>query len=392
MRKRRRVFLWLLAAGILLGLAGVGARRWYQTTRPEYRLRRGQEALRQADVPSAREMARRLESAGHHEHAHLLWAAIHLELGRPNEAVAELNQIESMELRLEAADLYGEWLVRHQTKPVEAERMLRFVLSERPDDLVAHRGLAAIYYDQGAWALAVLHLLRWAELDPHDGRPYRFVGLIYTEMDRPTPAITCYREALQRELTAAVAQEVREELAACLTAQSLYAEALEVLRSCGPRAEEVPRLLALRGECLFGVGRTAEAEALLDQARERFSNSLELLRTRGKLFAAAAKPEEAARLFEKALLQDPHDVTSRHQLALACERLRRPDEAAKHRQALEATREGMLALTNLIHEVGEKPWDAALQQRLAEQCAKMGRQDLARRWLDAAANAPAPGP
>src|SRR5262249_15040996 len=152
---------------------------------------------------------------------------------------------------------------------------------------------------------------------------------------------TCYREALQRELTAEVAQEVREELGACLTAQSLYTEALEVLRDCGPRAEQVPRLLALRGECLFGVGRGAEAEALLDQALDRFSNPPELLRARGKLFAAAEKPEEAARLFEQALRQDPHDVTSRHQLALACERLRRPDEAAKHRQALEETREGM---------------------------------------------------
>jgi tetratricopeptide (TPR) repeat protein len=392
MRKRRRVFLWLLATGILLGLAGVGAARWYQVTRPEHRLRRGQEALRQADFTTAWEMAHRLESAGHNDHAHLLRAAIHLELDRPNEGVAELNQIEVTELRLEAAVLYGEWLVRHETQPAEAERLLDFVLSERPDDLVAHRGLAAIYYDQGAWALAGLHLLRWAELDPCDGRPYRFLGLIYRDMDQPTPAIPCYREALRRDLAAAVTQEVREELADCLTTQSLYSEALEVLKDCGPRADQVPRLLALRGECRSGVGRNAEAEALLDQALERFPDSPELLRARGKLFAATEKPEEAARLFERVLRQDPHDVTSRYQLTLAYERLRRPDEAAEHRRALEQTKEGMLALTNLIHEAGEKPWDAALQQRLAEQCGKMGRPDLARRWLRAAAHAPAPGP
>jgi tetratricopeptide (TPR) repeat protein len=392
MRKRRRVLLWLLVTGILLGLAGAGAARWYQTTRPEYRLRRGQEALRRDDFTTAEKIARSLESAGHNGHARLLRAAIHLQLDRPNECVAELNQIEATPLRVEGAVLYGEWLVRHQTQPGEAERLLLFVLSEQPDNLVAHRGLAAIYYDQGAWALAVLHLLRWADLDPHNGRPYRFLGLIYLEMDQPATASPCYREALGRDLTAVLAQEVREELADCLTKQSLYSEALEVLQECGPRAGEVPHLLALRGECLSGAGRTPEAEVLLEQALERFPDAPELLRARGQLLAAAGKPGEAAGLFERALRQDPHDVTSRYQLTLAYGRLGRTGEAAEHRQALEQTREGMLALTKLIQEAGEKPWDAALQERLAEQCGRMGRPDLARRWLRAAANAPAPGP
>ncbi len=386
MRKRRRVFFWLLAAVVALGLVGGVAVRWYQTAHPEYLLHRGQEALRRADSATAEEMARRLEAAGHADHAHFLRAAIRLERGDPNAAVAEFNQVEATEVRLEAAALYGEWLVRHQAQPAEAERLLRFVLSERPEDVVAHRGLAAIYYDQGAWALAVLHLLRWADLDPRDGRPYRFLGLIYKEMDQPAPAIPCYREALRRELKGAVAQEVREELAECLVAQSLYAEALEALQDCGPRAAEAPGLVALRGESLAGLGQAAEAEGLLDRALERHPSSADLLRVRGKLFMAAQKPAEAARLFERALNQDPHDTTSRYQLALACEGLGWRDEAAKHRRALEQTKEGMQALTKLIEEAGEKPWDAALQQRLAATCQELGRPDLARRWQRAAAS------
>jgi tetratricopeptide (TPR) repeat protein len=386
MRKRWRVLLWLLTASIVLGLSGVGAKRWYRTTRPAARLRRGLEVLRQGDYSTVEEITRRLESAGHADQAHLLSAALHLELDRPNEAVERFNQIEATEVRLEAATRYGEWLVRHPgAQPAEAERLLRFVLSERPDDLVAHRGLAAIYYDQGAWALAVLHLLRWGGLAPQDGRPHRFAGLIYKDMDHPAPAIPCYREALRRDLKPAVAQEVREELAECLVARSLYAEALEVLRDCGPRAEQVPRLLALRGECLSGLGRTAGAEALLEKALEQFPQALELLRARGKLLASSGKPREAAALFERALALDPHDATSRYQLMLAYERLKRPDDAARHRRILDQTRQGMLALTRLIQEAGAKPWDAALHRRLAEQCDKMGRPDLARRWKRAAA-------
>jgi tetratricopeptide (TPR) repeat protein len=381
---------WLLLAAGVLGLAGFAAARWYQTTRPEYRLRRGQEALRQADFATAEEMARQLETAGDTDHAHLLKAAIHLELGSPNEAVAEFNRIEAAGLRLEGARLYGEWLVRHQAQPAEAERLFRFVLSHRPDDLVAHRGLAAVYYDQGAWALAVLHLLRWGDLDPRDGRPNRLAGLIYRDMDQFTPAIPCYREALRRRLTPEVAQEVKEELAECLGKQSLFAEALKVLKDCAPRAEEVPGLIALRADCLSGLGKAAAAEALLDRALKHHPRSPDLLRVRGKLFAAAQKPAAAARLFERALEQDPHDTTSRYQLTLAYERLGRRDQAARHRKALEQTKRGMLALTKLLQEAGERPWDAALQRRLAVMCQQLGRSELARRWFRAAA-ASAPG-
>jgi tetratricopeptide (TPR) repeat protein len=146
----------------------------------------------------------------------------------------------------------------------------------------------------------------------------------------------------------------------------------------------VPRLLALRGECLSGVGRKAEAETLLDRALARSPQALELLRARGKLLAAAGKHAQAARLFERALEQDPHDVTSRYQLALACGRLKMPDEAARHRRLLDLTKQELLALTRLIQQAGEKPWDSDLHRRLAGQCDRMNRPDLARRWRRAA--------
>src|SRR5262245_62553740 len=88
MHKRRRVWLGLLTAGVVLALAGAGAVWWHQTTRPEYRLRRGLEAVRQARYATAEEIARRLETAGDTEHARLLRAAVHLELDRPGDAVA----------------------------------------------------------------------------------------------------------------------------------------------------------------------------------------------------------------------------------------------------------------------------------------------------------------
>ena len=388
MSKPRRVLTVLAAVGLLLGLTGGTGAWWYRTTRPDYRLRRGQEAARQGDFDLAEDLADRLEASGYAPKAHLLRATLALERNRPNDAVAAFNQIEDTETRLEAAGLYGEWLVRRQLQPAEAERLFTFVLSERPDDLLAHRSLAAIYYDQGAWVASIMHLLKWTQLDDSDGRPYRFMGLIYKDMDQLTPAIPAYREALRRELKPDVTRQVREELAECLVRQSLFDEALDVLREVGPRADVVPELVAVRGEALWGVGQVAEGEALVENALRKHPEMPELLRVRAKLFMAAQKADEAERLLRRLVERDPNDTASRHQLALACERLERREEAAAHRRIVDKVQKGMLAVTKMIEEVGEKPWDTALHKRLAEACRQMGREDLARRWDRSAAAAP----
>ena len=217
----------------LLGLLGLGGAFWYRSTRPEHLLRRGQLALRQGDVNQADRLATRLDRAGHNAHAHLLRCEIYFRRHDYARAVEEFNQIQDQgDLLVEASALCGRWFLLELHRPAEAERFLRFVVSRQPDHVDAHRGLATLYYDQRAWVLAVLHLLKWAELDPRDGRAHRFMGLIYKDLDQPTPAVNCYGEALRRQLAAPVVEEVQEELAECLVAQSHYERALAVLESC----------------------------------------------------------------------------------------------------------------------------------------------------------------
>src|SRR5207253_4618412 len=135
-----------------------------------------------------------------------------------------------------------------------------------------------LYYDQRAWVPAVLHLVKWAELDARDGRAHRFIGLIYKDLDQPTPAIAAYEEALRRELALPVVEEVKEELAECLVAQSQYERALALLESRADPPKETSKLTALRGECLWGLGRGPEAQAILDSALAVYPRAPELLR------------------------------------------------------------------------------------------------------------------
>src|SRR5207245_1403433 len=101
--------------------------------------------------------------------------------------------------------------------------------------------------------------------DPQDGRPHRFMGHIYKDLEDYREAATHFRAALGRRLGERFVQDIRENLAAVLVKQSQYAEALEVLAGSEARVES-PQELALRAECLLGLRRTEEARRLLNQA------------------------------------------------------------------------------------------------------------------------------
>src|SRR5262249_25089514 len=89
----RRLLAAALALAVALGAAAGVAAWWYHTTRPMYRLRQGQEALRQGRVDKAARVAQRLEANGYADHAHLLRGEALLREHRFTQAVEEFNQI-----------------------------------------------------------------------------------------------------------------------------------------------------------------------------------------------------------------------------------------------------------------------------------------------------------
>jgi tetratricopeptide (TPR) repeat protein len=390
MHRRRRVVGRFLLLALGVGLAGAGVAWRYYTTRPAYRLKQGQEALHRGAWEEADQWAAQLDAAGYPDHAHLLRGEACLRTGHVAQAVEEFNHLQDQgDILVEAAAVYGQWFLLKLHQPLEAERFLRFVVSRRPDHVDAHRGLATLYYDQGAWVPAVLHLIQWAELDPRDGRAHRFMGLIYKDLDQYHMAIPAYEEALRRDLTAPVVEEVKEELAEALVAQSHYARALKVLECCeAERRTRVPRLQALQAECWWGLGRNSEAEQLLDRSLVDQPRCPELLRLRARIHLAVPEPQPAAALLERVLEVDPYDYASRYQLAQAYEALQRGPEAAEQRGLAQQTKDALVELTNLVKEAGDKPWDGSVRGRLAQLCQHLGKSELAERWRRAAEACP----
>lgn len=394
----------------LAGLAGVLVAAslavwWYHTTRPDYRLARGQELIRRGKSSQARQIANQLTTDGHTDHGHLLRGQVLLaqaaaasdpdrlraeERLRYQQALLEFNQVRGEgEIRLQAAALSGQCLLSLK-QLAEAERVLSYVLSQRPDHVDAHRGLAAIYYDLGATAQAVTHLEAVSRLAPEDGRPHRLLGLIHKDMDHTEPAVDHYREALRRKLGEAMIREVRVELAEVLVRLSRYTEALEYLEGNQPAPADVGKAVALRAECFWGLGRTGEAQGLLDEALKLNLDATEIVRLRAKLYQEAGEAGEAVRLLEGVVARDRHDHASRYQLALALENQGRKKEAAEQRALCEETRKLMGEMARLTEQAMDKPQDSQLRRRLAEVCEKLEKPELADLWRRAADAVAAP--
>lgn len=373
------IVLGLLAGGVVLGW------HWYQSAQPEYGLQQGRLALERGDRAAAWSWAVRLEKADQRDRAALLQGEILLAERQYAPALQQLSRIEDRgELWLQATALSGRCHL-NLGQYGEAARVFTLLLRREPDSIDGHRGLAAVYFDQGLLMQAVQHCQRWAELDDHDGRPHRFLGLIFNDLSEFDSALTHYQKALQRNLKPFVQQEVRQEMADCYLKSHRFSATLEILQEADPAPEQQSLVLVQRAEARFGLGETDRADELVRQAQQLQPDLPRALRLRGQLALQSGDAKSAARLLEKAVQAQFRDYTARHLLAQAYTWLGKEKEAAQQRQQIAAIQKQMEELTQLTRQLGEHPAEPAIHQRMAELYTQLDMPELAARCQRVAA-------
>lgn len=381
---RRRSLLPL----VLVALAVLAAGGWrYRVTRPGYRFERGMAAVRAKDWDGAEGYADRLAATGRADHAGVLRAELLLARRRPGPALAALEGVNpDGPFKRPVAVLTGRCLLDLGNLPA-AHRAFTEVLADNPDEVDAHRGLAAIAYDLGQTQQALAHFTRWAELDPADPRPHRTMGLIHSDAADLEPAEAAYRAALARNPSPNLRAELRDELALNLSVQKKYPEALEQVEAAATEAggRESAGVAYIRADCYRATGRAAEAAAVLDRAIAADPGAAALHRLRGQLDLDADRLAAAVPRLEKAVALAPGDFKARHLLAQAYVGAGRQADADREFAAVEASRRDHERLTELSRLAAARPWDAGVRLQLAEAAERIGNPKVAAMWRSAAA-------
>jgi tetratricopeptide (TPR) repeat protein len=347
---------------------------------PDYRLRKGQEAVRAGDDAEAERFARLLEDDFQFDRARLVRGELLIRREQYTSALKILNQVADQgALRRQAALLQGECLFK-LGNPRDAEQLFQFVLSEDPRQIEAHRYLGAIYYDQGVLSAAVKHLREVAALDPNDARPHRLIALINKDLDQMDEAIDAYEEARRRSRNGPLDRELRIELGECRMKKGENNSALALVDGLDDEPAEF-----VRASALLNLAKNDEARTALDDSLRRYADSNPLLRLRAQLHVTERQPQEAVRLLERAAQLNPADFRGRHQLAVALETLGKTEEAAKRRAEAQELLDLLRQATELNKEAMGNPWDANVRLRLATVFEKLGKPELAKMWRHAAA-------
>ena len=253
-------------------------------------------------------------------------------------------------------------------------------IESEPNNVDAHRSLSMYYYDVGAIDDAVEHLQATSKLNAEDARPYRLLGMIFSDYERYDEAVGYYRSALSRNLTAQVREEVLRELTSCYLKLRDYKSGLELIETASTSLDAQ----VLKADCLIGLGEEVRAIELLEQILSKDPNNFNALISMSDVNLVAGKADKAVALLKRAIIVNKYDYLANYKLAQALRASENPDEAetvAANAEAIKLTRE---RFAQLHKDATSNPHDAEIRYQLGTTAEELGMPEMAAVWFKAA--------
>lgn len=262
---------------------------------------------------------------------------------------------------------------------VEAVSLFRSVIDQSSDSPEANRWLGIVYYDLGAYDLAIVHLSRLTELEPDDFRPYRLLGLMHRDFERDADSEAFYLKALELTPPKEIRREIVGELALAYIGQRKYREALKLVEAEPADAE----LLALGSRCLMNLAEKEKAATRLKEAARLEPDHRTVLMLQAEFFQADNRNTEAIGRLRRAVKLDHFDIEARYKLALLLQKLGSADEYKAEIAEWEKQKKMKEQLTELNIKALSEPFNSELRFELADLCEQLGKKELATMWRKA---------
>ena len=332
---RRVPLAWIIGAvTVVPGVIGIGWWLYWPTYQRNHLLAVAEKAIEADNLSLAKESLEKLlkEKAGaqmgfgQEAHVQLLYARVLRRLGRGPDAWAPLRAaVESGLPESEGRREYA--LLEAEDDFPLAQKSLRRVFEESPNDVEILQALAEGYAKSRRWQEAEEAYTRWLEVQPEQVKIVVGRGHVRLELKRLEQAENDFRQVLA---TSPNHFQARLSLAQCLLSDFKVEEAEAELGRCH-------QLLPARPEPLVGLAACALERGDLDQAQTQAKEALALdpastpaLTLLGIIHLRRQRYDLAIPVFERVILLNPRDKQGHLYLSQALAKNGELEKAKKH--------------------------------------------------------------
>jgi Tfp pilus assembly protein PilF len=371
-RLRRVILLALL----ILAALGIGCHFWAYW---EYRA--GERANARHDFADAqRHFERCLNFWFLSTDTHLSAARAARRAGNLKEAETHLFESGATAGQNEKLDLEFK-LLRVQQGGAVDEALVKLLDQNHPDSVVILEVVTPAYLEAYQLSSALECIRRWLEREPNSLAAWQYRAQVYERLQASTELLANYRKILELDPEN---DEIRLQYARHLNQQRQYQEALEEYEHLRSRLGDTPPVLARMASCLNALNRPEEARRLLEQVLSQEPHNGLALSERGHLALEYDSPAEAEAWLRLAAAECPTERTVLYNLFQCLQRIGKQQEAAQIQAKLTALDLDLVQLREALQQVVKTPHDPEPRYKAGMILLRNGKERDGLHWLASA--------
>lgn len=305
----------------------------------------------------------------------------HKSAGRYREALVSFAKAQQNEATKEESFLQAGLICYELKEFRDAIFLLQRVTDWNADHILAHRMLAAAFYDIGAMDQALDEIGQVSRLAPDDYRPHFMKGEILKDYEQFQLATGAFSAAADLAVTGSTGEEdVRVGWSECLVRLGQYKDALNVLNPL----QATPVVMVRRAQACYFLRQYDEARTLIEAVLPQMSDDIDAVTLAVSLYEQEQDYSAGMQLITSALQQQPRNIRLLSAAADVFGAAGRQEQAAGFRERSAVIAELQQRFSELHQAAVQDIEDVSLRLQLADVAVQLGKPQIARTWLEAA--------